>query len=52
MPLIFLMAGFWDPRKAKRAEEEHEARIAAELAALEQPEPLAQEVLRPQPALA
>ncbi|MBV8219579.1 MAG: MFS transporter, partial [Solirubrobacterales bacterium] len=34
VPLIFLMAGFWDPRKAKRAEEEHEARIAAELAAL------------------
>jgi MFS transporter, ACS family, D-galactonate transporter len=52
LPLIFLMAGFWDPRKAKRAEEEHEARIAAELAALEQPEPLGQEVLQPQPALA
>jgi MFS family permease len=35
VPLIFLMAGYWDPRKAKRAEEEHEARIAVELAALE-----------------
>ena len=36
IPLIFLMAGFWDPRKAKRAEEEHERKIAVELAALEQ----------------
>jgi hypothetical protein len=34
IPLILLMAGFWDPRKAKRAEEEHEALIATELAAL------------------
>jgi hypothetical protein len=47
VPLIFLMAGFWDPRKAKRAEEEHEARIAVELAELEN-----QEALEPQPALA
>lgn len=31
IPLIFLMAGFWDPRKAKRAEEEHEATVAAEM---------------------
>jgi hypothetical protein len=31
IPLIFLMAGFWDPRKAKVAEQEHEARIAAEM---------------------
>jgi MFS family permease len=46
VPLIFLMAGFWDPRKAKRAEEEHEARIAVELAALE-----SQETLERQPAL-
>ncbi|MGI8558947.1 MAG: MFS transporter [Solirubrobacteraceae bacterium] len=35
IPLILLMAGFWDPRKAKRAEEEHETRIAAELAVLQ-----------------
>jgi ACS family D-galactonate transporter-like MFS transporter len=34
IPLILLMAGYWDPRTAKRAEEEHEARIAAELASL------------------
>jgi len=34
IPLILLMAGYWDPRTAKRAEEEHEARIAQELAAL------------------
>ncbi len=27
IPLILLMAGFWDPRAAKRAEEEHEARV-------------------------
>jgi MFS transporter, ACS family, D-galactonate transporter len=31
IPLILLMAGYWDPRKAKRAEEEHEAMVAAEL---------------------
>ena len=36
IPLILLMAGFWDPRKAKRAEEEHEAMIAAEMAKLQQ----------------
>jgi MFS family permease len=35
IPLIMLMAGFWDPRKAKQAELKHEAMIAAELAALE-----------------
>jgi len=33
IPLIFLMAGYWDPRKAKRAEQEHEVLVAAELAA-------------------
>lgn len=36
IPLILLMAGFWDPRKAKQAEDEHEARVATELAALQQ----------------
>ncbi len=35
IPLIFLMAGHWDPRKAKRAEEEHEAMIAAEMERLQ-----------------
>jgi hypothetical protein len=28
------MAGYWDPRKAKRAEQEHEAWVTAELAKL------------------
>jgi MFS transporter, ACS family, D-galactonate transporter len=32
IPLIFVMAGFWDPRRAKRAEEEHEAMVDRELA--------------------
>ena len=31
IPLIFLMAGFWDPRRARRAEAEHEAKVAAEM---------------------
>ncbi|HEX7354902.1 MAG TPA: MFS transporter [Mycobacteriales bacterium] len=35
LPLIFLMAGFWDPRAAKKAEEEHHAMVAAEMAKLE-----------------
>ena len=35
IPLILLMAGFWDPRKAKRAEEEHDAWLAAEMSKLE-----------------
>lgn len=34
IPLIFLMAGFWDPRKAKLAEQEHEALIEQEMARL------------------
>jgi ACS family D-galactonate transporter-like MFS transporter len=34
IPLILLMAGFWDPRKAKRAEEEHDAWLQAEMAKL------------------
>ena len=39
IPLILLMAGYWDPRKAKRAEEEHEARIAAEMEKLRRDQP-------------
>ena len=35
IPLVFLMAGFWDPRAAKRAEEEHDEMVAAEMAKLE-----------------
>jgi ACS family D-galactonate transporter-like MFS transporter len=31
IPLILLMAGYWDPRKAKRAEQEHDAWLSAEL---------------------
>jgi MFS family permease len=34
IPLIFVMAGFWDPRRAKQAEQEHEALVDAELAKL------------------
>lgn len=35
MPLVFLMAGYWSPRRARQAEREHEARVAAELARLQ-----------------
>jgi len=38
IPLIFVMAGFWDPRKAKVQEQEHEAMVDAELAKLAQAE--------------
>ncbi|MFN2519252.1 MAG: MFS transporter [Jatrophihabitantaceae bacterium] len=38
IPLIFVMAGFWDPRRAKRQEQEHEALVDAELARLTQAE--------------
>ena len=34
IPLIFVMAGFWDPRRARRHEQEHEAWLQAELAKL------------------
>ena len=34
IPLIFVMAGFWDPRRARKQEQEHEAWVAAELAKL------------------
>ena len=34
IPLIFVMAGFWDPRKAKKQEDEHEAWVDAEVAKL------------------
>ncbi len=34
IPLIFVMAGFWDPRKARAKEQEHEAWVEAELAKL------------------
>ncbi|GAB2969962.1 MFS transporter [Nocardioides montaniterrae] len=32
LPMIWLMAGYWDPRKAKQALREHDAAVAAELA--------------------
>ncbi|MGI8713772.1 MAG: MFS transporter [Solirubrobacteraceae bacterium] len=35
IPLILLMAGFWDPRRAKRAELDHDAWLAAEMRKLE-----------------
>lgn len=34
IPLIFLMAGYWSPRKARVREQEHQALVAAELAKL------------------
>jgi ACS family D-galactonate transporter-like MFS transporter len=34
IPMIWLLAGFWSPKRAKRAEEEHDAMIERELAAL------------------
>jgi MFS family permease len=34
IPLIFLMAGRWDPRRARRDAAEHERRVQEELAAL------------------
>jgi MFS transporter, ACS family, D-galactonate transporter len=34
IPLIFLMAGLWDPRKARQQALDHEAKVTAELATL------------------
>ncbi|MHA6764009.1 hypothetical protein [Streptacidiphilus sp. PAMC 29251] len=34
IPLIFVMAGYWDPRQAKRQEIEHEVWLQSQLAAL------------------
>ena len=34
IPLIFLLAGAWSPRRARQIEREHEERVAAELAKL------------------
>jgi hypothetical protein len=34
LPLIFLMAGFWSPRRARQAARDHEQAIAAEAARL------------------
>jgi MFS transporter, ACS family, D-galactonate transporter len=34
IPLIFVMAGLWDPRKARRQALDHDAKVAAELATL------------------
>jgi ACS family D-galactonate transporter-like MFS transporter len=35
IPLIFIMAGFWSPRKAREAEREHEAMVEAEMARMQ-----------------
>ena len=35
IPFIFLMGGFWSPRKARRHVEEHNRRVQAQLAALQ-----------------
>jgi ACS family D-galactonate transporter-like MFS transporter len=37
IPLILMMAGFWDPRRAKAAEEEHDVWLASELDKLHEP---------------
>jgi MFS transporter, ACS family, D-galactonate transporter len=34
IPLIFLLVGFWSPRRARQAEQEHEAMVERELARL------------------
>jgi hypothetical protein len=34
IPLIFLLTGFWSPKKAREKEEEHERWVEAELAKL------------------
>jgi ACS family D-galactonate transporter-like MFS transporter len=34
IPLIWLLTGFWSPRRAKKAEEDHEQWVKAELAKL------------------
>jgi MFS family permease len=41
IPLIFLMAGRWSPRAAKRDKDEHDRRMEAELAAFRQSHPAA-----------
>lgn len=38
IPLIFLMAGFWSPRKARRHAADHDALVSAELAKLASPQ--------------
>ena len=35
LPFVFIMTGRWSPRKAKQDADEHEAKVAAELAALQ-----------------
>jgi MFS transporter, ACS family, D-galactonate transporter len=37
IPLIFLLTGFWSPKRARRSEREHEAAVEAELARLGEP---------------
>jgi len=34
IPLIFVMAGYWDPRKARKQEQQHEAWVQSEMARL------------------
>ncbi len=35
IPVVFVMAGHWNPRKARAAEREHERMVARELAQLQ-----------------
>lgn len=39
IPLIFLLTGFWSPRRARRAEREHEEFVELELAKLSSDRP-------------
>jgi MFS family permease len=41
LPLIFVMAGFWSPRRARQQEQEHAAMVDAELAKLAAGDPTA-----------
>jgi MFS family permease len=41
IPLIFLMTGFWSPKRAREKEEAHEAWVDAEMAKLQAPTPTA-----------
>ena len=40
LPLIFVMAGFWSPRKAREEAERHQTYLDAELAKLSEAQPV------------
>ena len=47
IPFIFVMAGYWNPRRARAAEQEHERMVARELAQLQDARPAPQTPARP-----